>query len=76
MDFSDNEYYSDNDENSELSDDEYNNIEDQITEDRYNDIMYLHKIILEFREKENPLILDKLSLLDFYNFIDENNQSQ
>lgn len=69
-------YYSDNDGTCSDDDDETNDkleLDEEISiSEEMNDIIVLYNIIQEFREKENPFILDKLKLINLYKFLDIN----
>lgn len=71
------QYYSDYDSNNYTDSDDENinnqELEEELLENQNNDIYELYKIIQEFREKENPFILNNLKLIDFYKFIEFNN---
>jgi len=72
-------YYSDNDGTCSDDDDETNDkleLDEEISiSEEMNDILVLYNIIQEFREKENPFILDKLKLINLYKFLDINTPS-
>ena len=42
---------------------------------KYNNTIYLLNQIKDFRNLNNPLILDQMSHLNFFNFIDQINNS-
>ena len=73
------DYYSDNDTSSDIDEDELykQEIEEEEQQHKEDTHMFeLYKLIQEYRDKENPFILDKLKMIDLYMFLSINNPIQ